>query len=292
MDPRLYQIAVLGSLLVYGIGWLDFEVGLTQAAVTLATVLLTQYLATRIWKLPVYDPRSALISGLSLCLLLRTNSPALAVVAGVVAILSKFLVRRRGKHLFNPTNFGLVVMMLVTDRVWASPGQWGSGAVFAFLLACLGGLVVNRAARSDVTFAFLASYALLLVGRSAWLGEPMTIPLHRMENGALLLFSFFMISDPKTTPNSRAGRILFGLLVALGAAYVQFALFRTNALLWSLGASAPLVPVFDRFLPGARYRWAGSKPTADDSRKGESHETVHALGVRPARLGAVFPHRP
>ena len=292
IDPRLYQIAVLGSLLVYGIGWLDFEVGLAQAGVTLATVLLTQYFATRIWQLPVYDPRSALISGLSLCLLLRTNTPALAVAAGVVAILSKFLVRRRGKHLFNPTNFGLVVMMLVTDRVWASPGQWGSGAVFAFLLACLGGLVVNRAARSDVTFAFLASYALLLAGRSAWLGEPMTIPLHRMESGALLLFSFFMISDPKTTPDSRAGRILFGLCVALGAAYVQFVLFRTNALLWSLGACAPLAPVFDRFLPGARYRWAGSKPTADDPRKGESYETVHALGVRPSELGAVLPHRP
>src|SRR6266516_1708067 len=140
-DPRVYQIAVLGSLLVYGIGWLDFEVRPGQAILILAAVLLTQYCCTRIWQLPVYDPRSALISGLSLCLLLRTNTPALAVAAGVVAILSKFLVRRRGKHLFNPTNFGLVVMMLVTDRVWASPGQWGSGAVFAFLLACLGGLV-------------------------------------------------------------------------------------------------------------------------------------------------------
>ena len=72
---------MLGSLLVYGIGWLDFEVGLAQAGVTLATVLLTQYFATRIWQLPVYDPRSALISGLSLCLLLRTNTPALAVAS-------------------------------------------------------------------------------------------------------------------------------------------------------------------------------------------------------------------
>src|SRR5262245_10474266 len=68
-DPRLYQIAVLGLLLVYGIGWLDFDVGLEQAVAILATVLLTQYCCTRIWKLPAYDPRSALISGLSLCLL-------------------------------------------------------------------------------------------------------------------------------------------------------------------------------------------------------------------------------
>src|SRR2546422_2060630 len=146
-DPRLYQIAVLGSLLVYGIGWLDFEVGLAQAGVTLATVLLTQYFATRIWQLSVYDPRSALISGLSLCLLLRTNTPALAVAAGVVAILSKILVRPRGKHLFNPTNFGPVVMMLVNHPGWGSPRQWGGGAVFAVLLACLGGVVGEPAAR-------------------------------------------------------------------------------------------------------------------------------------------------
>ena len=125
-------------------------------------------------------------------------------------------------------------MMLLTGQVWVSPGQWGNVAFFAFLMACLGGLVVNRAARSDVTYAFIVFYMALVFGRSLWLGEPMSIPLHRLENGALLLFTFFMISDPRTTPNSRAGRILFALLVACGAWYVQFRLFRTNGLLWSL----------------------------------------------------------
>jgi len=70
-----------------------------------------------------------------------------------------------------------------------------------------------------------------------------------------LLFAFFMISDPKTTPDSRAGRILFALLVALGAGFVQFKLFRTNGLLWSLAAGSLLVPLLDRLLPGARYQW-------------------------------------
>src|SRR5262249_48681241 len=159
-------------------------------------------------------PRSPLISGLSLCLLLRTNEPALALAAGVLAVASKFVIRLRDKHLFNPTNFALVVLMLLTDQVWVSAGQWGNGVLFAFLLACLGGLVVTRAARSDVSLAFLGFYSLLLLGRSCWLGEPFTIPLHRLQSGALLLFSFFMISDPKTTPNSRTGRILFALVVA------------------------------------------------------------------------------
>jgi Na+-translocating ferredoxin:NAD+ oxidoreductase RnfD subunit len=254
-DPRYYQITVLSLLLAYGLVQLDFEVSFPRAVAMLTTALLTQYLCTRLWRLPAYDPRSALISGLSLCLLLRTNSAAVAVVAAVVTIASKFLLRFRGKHLFNPTNFGLAFMMLVTGAVWTSPGQWGNAALFAFLMACLGGLVVNRATRSDVTFAFLAVYGALVFGRSIWLGEPLGIPVHRLQSGALLLFSFFMISDPKTTPDSRAGRIIFATLVAFGAAYIQFRLFRTNGLIWSLAGCSVLVPLIDRLLPAGRYTW-------------------------------------
>jgi Na+-transporting NADH:ubiquinone oxidoreductase subunit NqrB len=222
----------------------------------LAAALLTQYACTRLWKLPAFDPRSALISGLSLCLLLRTNSTGLAIAAAAVTIASKFLIRTNRKHFFNPTNFGIVAMMLLTNQVWVSPGQWGNVAFFAFLMACLGGLVVNRAARSDVTCAFILFYMSLVFGRSAWLGEPMAIPLHRLENGALLLFTFFMISDPRTTPNSRAGRIVFALLVACGAWYVQFRLFRTNGPLWSLALFSMTVPLIDWLLPGTRYEWS------------------------------------
>ena len=104
-----------------------------------------------------------------------------------------------------------------------------------------------------IALAFLASYAAVLFGRSLWLGEPMTIPLHRMQSGALLLFAFFMISDPKSTPDSRAGRILFGLLVALGAGFVQFKLFRNHGILWSLAVCSLVVPLIDWWLPARRY---------------------------------------
>ena len=184
-DPRLYQILVLASLLVYGVTRLDLEIPPGRALLLLAAALLTQYACTRAWRLPAFDPRSALISGLSLCLLLRTNSAALAVLAAAVAIASKFVLRVRGKHIFNPTNFGIVATMLATGGVWVSPGQWGNAAFFAFLLACLGGLVVNRAARSDVTYAFLGFYLAILFGRALWLGQPLAIPLHQLGSGAL-----------------------------------------------------------------------------------------------------------
>jgi len=263
-DPRVFQIGTLAGLLAYGMAWLDFDITLTRAALLLFTVLATQWIGDRLTRSGApfaMSARSALISGLSLCLLLRTNHAGLAMAAAIVTIASKFLVRINGKHVFNPTNGGIVAMLLLTDQVWVSPGQWGAVAFFAFLMACAGSLVVNRAARSDVTYAFIACYCALVFGRSLYLGEPFAIPLHRLESGAVLLFTFFMISDPKTTPDSRAGRVLFAALVAFVAWYIQFRLFRTNGLLWALAACSALVPVVDRLLPGARYAWA-SRPSA------------------------------
>lgn len=279
LDPRLYQIASLLGLLGYGMLLRGFDVSPARAALLLAACLATQLAATRLASLPAFEPRSALISGLSLCLLLRTDSAALALLAAVLTIASKFLIRVRGKHVFNPTNFGLVATMALTREAWVSPGQWGSAAWLAFLIACLGGLVVNRAARSDVSYAFLSFWAAALFGRAAWLGDPLAIPLHQLQSGALLLFAFFMISDPKTTPDSRAGRVLFAALVAAGAYCVQFLLFRPNGLLWSLVACAPLTPLIDRLLRGPRYDWGAPRPE-----EGRSHATSIA---RPAARPAV-----
>jgi Na+-transporting NADH:ubiquinone oxidoreductase subunit NqrB len=255
-DPRHGQIVTLATLLAYGLARLDFDVTLAQVAVTIGAALVAQAIGDRLVVGRVTTGlKSALISALSLCLLLRTDALLLAALAAVVAVGSKFVIRVRGKHVFNPTNFALVVLMLTTDLAWVSPGQWGTHAALAFALACAGLLVVNRAARADVTLAFMAAYAGLLIGRSLLLGEPLTIPLHRLESGAFLLFSFFMISDPKTTPDARVGRILFACLVAAGAWYVHFRLFRTNGFLWSLAAVAPLVPLIDWLLPAVRYQW-------------------------------------
>lgn len=283
-DPRLYQNAVLASLLAYGMARLDFDITVARACLLLLTAVGAQLFCDRLTRRPA-NVRSALISGLSLCLLLRTNYTALAIVAAVVTIASKFLIRVRGKHIFNPTNGGLVAMLLLTHQMWVSPGQWGSMAFFAFLMACLGGLVVNRASRSDVTCAFIVSYCVLLFGRSFYLGEPWTIPLHRLESGALLLFTFFMISDPKTTPDSRAGRVLFAVLVAFGGWYVQFRLFRTNGLLWSLAAFSLAVPLIDRLLPGARYAWTSNKEQRDD----ETSRVLRGIGVCTGLVGATAP---
>lgn len=255
-DPRHGQIATLATLLAYGVSQLAFDLPAAQAAVTIGTALAVQRLGDwRTGAAGLSGAKSALISSLSLCLLLRTDDVAWAAAGAALAVGSKFLVRAGGKHVFNPTNGALVALLLLTDDVWVSPGQWGTGATFAFAIASAGLAVVHRSARSDVTLAFITVYAALLVGRSLSLGDPLAIPLHRLESGAFLLFSFFMISDPKTTPDARAGRIAFAVLVALGAWYVHFRLFRPNGFLWALAVASPLVPLLDRLIPACRYAW-------------------------------------
>jgi len=293
-DPRHYQIGVLTTLLIYGLVWLDFEITVSRVITILSVTLLTQYICTRLWHVPRFDARSACISGLSLCLLLRANSALLIVLTAAVTIASKFLLRWNGKHLFNPTNFGIVAMMHITGQVWVSPGQWGNAAFFGFLMACLGGLVVNRAARSDVAYVFIAATLILVFGRTWWVGEPMTIPLHRLQSGALLLFTFFMISDPKTTPNSRAGRVVFATLIAFTAWYVQYRLFRTNGLLWSLALWSAAVPLLDWLLPGVRYQWAPiAQPAESSSHLLPEGDTIYeTLLPRHAHRGTIGLDRP
>ncbi len=285
LDPRWYQIICLSTLLVWGLLGLGFEVPPPQAGVTLATALLVQFACTRLWRLPRFDPKSALITGLSLCLLLRVDALPWAAAGAAIAIASKFIVRFRGKHVLNPSGGALVILLLVHAPAWVSPGQWGNVAFLGFLMACLGGLVVMRSARADVALSFLAFFALGLVARSLWVGEPMTIPLHRLQSGGLLLFAFFMISDPKTTPDARAGRVLYAFIVAAGALFVQFGLFGTNGILWSLFLCAFLVPVIDRFFKGERYVWARAR-TARVSRGGVLASPVAIAVIALVALGA------
>jgi Na+-transporting NADH:ubiquinone oxidoreductase subunit NqrB len=254
-DPRCYQVLVLGCLLAFGITVLDFGIRWQSAAAILVTAQAAQYLGSRFAGLGRFDPLSALITSLSLTLLLRTDLIVLAALAAAIAIGSKFLVRVRGKHVFNPANVALVSMMLISDHAWVSSGQWGSAAVGAFALSCLGFLVLTRAKRAETTIAFLVFYGALLFGRALWLDDPLSIPLHQLQNGALLIFAFFMISDPKTSPDAAGGRVLYAALVASIAVVIQFLYYIPNGPILALVLCAPLVPVIDALLQGTHYQW-------------------------------------
>ena len=254
-DPRYYQIGTLSLLLLYGIYYLDFDIRVIVAAIIIFSTQLTQFVLTRLKQLPSFDPRSPLITSLSLCLLLRTESLLIAALAAFLAISSKFFIRWKNKHIFNPANLALVILSLSFDAAWISQGQWGHYVYFAFLTACFGSLVLYRSRRMDITLAFLLFYTLLIFGRAIWLGDPFSIPAHQLQSGALLIFAFFMISDPKTTPDSRTGRLIFAGAVVLITGYIQFILYQPNAILYALIIACPLTPFIDKLIPDEKFQW-------------------------------------
>jgi Na+-translocating ferredoxin:NAD+ oxidoreductase RnfD subunit len=102
------------------------------------------------------------------------------------------------------------------------------------------------------------SHAALLTGRALWLGDPLAIPLHQMPSGSLLIFAFFIISDPRTTPDSRLGRLLFALAVAALAHYLAFFMQMRPALYVALIVLSPVTLLLDRLLPAQRFAWSSN----------------------------------
>jgi enediyne biosynthesis protein E5 len=254
-DPRLLQVAFLGGLLAAGAFVRDFSLRPAQIALTFAAALGAQRLLDRVTSKPAPSLLSATITWLSLTLLLRADSLWAMPVAAVFAIASKFVLRVRGKHLFNPANFGVGVALLFLPGTWISPGQWGNDVALAGWLVALGATVTRSARRAEISWLFLLFYLGALAGRVAWLGQRWAVWTHQLDSGALLLFAFFMISDPMTTPSHQRGRAAHAALVAAIAYAWGFGLFRTNALLWALFVAAPMVAVWDWLWPAPKFVW-------------------------------------
>lgn len=262
-DPRLFQILALGSLLAYGIGVLEFDQTPMNVGVLVVSALVTQLgLGMSLDRSRALDFLSPLVTALSLSLILRAGTPGLYALAACLAIGSKFLIRVDGKHVFNPANFAIVALVMATGDAWVSPGQWGRETLLMFAFAGLGMLVLSRAKRLDVALTFLAAYTGLLLARAAYLGDPLDIPIQQLQSGALMLFTFFMITDPKTTPDHSAARIGYAAAVAAIAFALQYQAYMPVGVMYALFVAAPFVPLIDRataHLGAPRFTW--SRPT-------------------------------
>jgi Na+-translocating ferredoxin:NAD+ oxidoreductase RnfD subunit len=253
-DPRYGQMTAQSTLLLIELVWLDFGPSPLQAAVYIASALLMEAARAR-WTGTAQNWKSAASTGLSLSLLLRTHDPLLWVGACVVAMGSKYLIRSNGKHLFNPSAFAIVVLLLTTSQVWVSPGQWGTRLWLLALAGSMGCLILSRVARLDIACAFLGCHAAFLLFRAWSLGDPLAIPLHQVQSGALLIFALFMMTDPRSTPDSHAGRLVFGAAVA-GIAHILLFRFQIReGLLYALILVSCATPLIDRLWRGPRFAW-------------------------------------
>lgn len=260
VDARIYQLAVLATLLTLGVLARDFSLQPRQMLLCFAGGLAAQGLWVSGLRLQNVGWLSPVITCLGLSLLLRADSLWVHPLAAALALSAKFAIRVRGKHVFNPANLGVVIALIALPGAWVSPGQWGNDLAYALWFIALGGLVTQRARRCDVSWAFLAAWLGLIAARVLWLGQPFEIWWHQLQSGALLLFTFFMLSDPMTIPNRHGTRVLYAIAVAVLAFVWHFVWFKPNALLWSLFLCAPMVPLFDRFWPAAKATWTAADP--------------------------------
>jgi enediyne biosynthesis protein E5 len=263
-DARYFQLIFQSIFLLYGIVYLHWNAEWwlysTYFSASILTQLLCELVFTRMkrgsFQRFMNGLPSALISAFGLSLLLKTTQVEIAILAACASIISKYTIRIKGKHIFNPSAFGIVTAIACTNNAWISPGQWGSSAVILFGALCLGCIVVTRVQKLDVSLAFLVTTAALLFSRQIiFLGWPLDFFVQSISTGSLLLFSFFMITDPKTTPNHPVARITWAALIAAIAFYLTTFHFVNGAPVWVLIILQPLIPVLDHFFRGSAFEW-------------------------------------
>ncbi|MBV8410257.1 MAG: RnfABCDGE type electron transport complex subunit D [Alphaproteobacteria bacterium] len=286
LDARWLQIGAVGGLLLFGSLLRDFELRWEQSALCFAGAIAAQWAWMRVLGLKDVGYLSAIVTGIGLSVLVRADTLWVHPLVAAFAISAKFVVRIRGKHVFNPANLGVIVAVVFLPGAWLSPGQWGSDIVAGMWFVALGVTVTLSAKRFDIAWAFLACYGALLLGRVLWLDQRWAVLLHQLSSGGLLLFTFFMITDPMTTPNDRRMRWLYAALVAALAFSWQFVWYRNGGPVWALFLLSPLVPLLDWLRPGAKHQWrlqpaTMAAPVASIARE------LHAR----ARVSRLWSHR-
>ena len=159
---------------------------------------------------------SAYVSGISVGILVR--SPALwpYALGSTLSITSKYVLRLKGRHLWNPSNFGICVMLLLAPDAVASLGiQWGNDLPPMLIVWILGSLIIWQAKRFHICATYVLSFVLLAYGRSWITGHPFLAEVAPITGPMYQLFIFFMITDPKTTVRTTWGQCVVAFLVAL-----------------------------------------------------------------------------
>jgi len=268
-DGRHFQIIAQISFLIYGVLILGWDADWRNYLAIFSGVILAQGMAIRFAGFPIESLKSALITGLGLSLLMKANHPILFLSAALLAIGMKFITKINGKHLWNPANFGIVAAAALSGDAWISPGQWGSSAIIVFIVGTAGLAVLSNIKRLETGLAFLLTFAMLEYSRTVlYLGWEHDVFLLKLSIGSLWLFSFFMITDPMTTPNNRKLRI--GWAVAVGATSFYLANFKfiNGAPFWTLFFFTPFTPLLDRFTPAiASFSWKKNTETNINTQK-------------------------
>ncbi|MEM6803403.1 MAG: RnfABCDGE type electron transport complex subunit D [Bacteroidota bacterium] len=255
-DARHFQIFYLGGFLLYGIFALGWKAELEAYGVLLGTALVCQFIFLIIYKQNLQSLKSAMITALGLCLLCKSSELWVLALAASIAISSKFLIRYKNSHLFNPANIGIIAAILLSGKAWVSPGQWGSDSILLFMMGAAGLIVLLKVGRIDTSLAFLLSFgALLFIEQIIYKSWPLDHFFHSLSSGTLLLFTFFMITDPKTTPKAPKARIIWGICIGVFTYILSSWFYTFDAPIWALIIVSPLTVFLNQKYGGQSFQW-------------------------------------
>ena len=240
IPPAFITLILLVGQFTFGI--LDnylFLIGAIAASLITEIVLARLILGT--WK----NLASAYITGISVGILIRSNVLWPYIITAVLSIMSKYVLRYKGRHLWNPSNFGVSWMLFLNSMNIAGLSiQWGSNLAAMSVIWVLGLLIVNRAKRLHVTVAYVISFIILAYVRCLITGDTFLAELAPLTGPMYQLFIFFMITDPGTSVSTKKGRIIVVIIVAL----VEFILRLNNfiyAPFYALFLVGPLAKYID-----------------------------------------------
>jgi Na+-transporting NADH:ubiquinone oxidoreductase subunit NqrB len=243
IDPR-YLIAFLITLVLVAAQLRYHMLGsYDRLALALAVCLATEAVLSWFDRGKVVNLLSAYISGISLTLLVKPQGGALWPFAfgGFLAISSKYVLRYRGNHLWNPTNFAVAALLLLApDRVSVLSHQFGNDVTTNLVIWIFGLIIAARVGVLHITLTYVASFLALNTARAAILGQPLLPEIAPITGPMYQLFIFFMITDPRTIVSGRRRQILVAVLIAVMETLIRFASDKG----WPLPTAFNVAPAF------------------------------------------------
>jgi len=226
VDPR-YLIAFLITLVLVA-AQLRYHVvgGYERLVVALLACIITESLLSWFVRGRVVNLQSAYISGISLTLLLKPQGGALLpfVLGGFLAIASKYVLQYRNNHLWNPTNFAIVALLLAApNRISVLSQQWGNDVATNAVIWCFGLAIAARVRVLHITLTYVASFLVLNSLRALLLHQPVLPEIAPITGPMYQLFVFFMITDPRTIVRDRRRQMLVAVIIALVETLIRYA---------------------------------------------------------------------
>lgn len=215
LDVRFLPPLLITSILVaahVSFGILEAWQGTAVAIlVAIGAEMAMGRLATGRWP----HPASSYISGISVGILVRSPFLWAFALASLISIASKHVLRLGGRHVWNPSNFGIcAVLLLAPETVSVLSIQWGNAIWPMVVIWALGFAIVWRVGRLHISAAYVASFLVFSLVRSALTGHPWLATAAPITGPMYQLFIFFMITDPKTTVRSKRGQVITVVAVA------------------------------------------------------------------------------